>query len=67
LLRDRELSALKTGKPHDAKTLYLLRTIPGIGAIVSLGLRYESHDLHAAFDLSTFFRGEGRAAGEPAA
>jgi transposase len=45
LLRDVELSVLKTAKQHDANTLYLLRTVPGIGDILSLVLRYEIHDI----------------------
>jgi transposase len=40
-----ELSILTTAKQHNANTLYLLRTVPGIGEILSLGLRYEIHDL----------------------
>src|SRR5262245_57497794 len=35
LLRDVELSVLKTAKQHNANTLYLLRTVPGIGEILS--------------------------------
>src|ERR671923_2137156 len=46
LLRDMELPILKTAKQHDANTLYLLRTVPGIGEIVSLVLLYEIHDIH---------------------
>jgi transposase len=45
LLRDRELTMLKTAKQHDANTLYLLRTVPGIGEILSLVLLYEIHDI----------------------
>jgi transposase len=45
LLRDMELSVLKTAKQHDANTLYLLRTVPGIGEILSLVLLYEIHDI----------------------
>jgi len=45
LLRDRELAILKTAKQHDAHTLYLLRTVPGIGEILSLVLLYEIHDI----------------------
>ena len=30
LLRDVELSILKTAKQHNAQTLYLLRTVPGL-------------------------------------
>jgi transposase len=46
LLREMELTILKTAKPHDANTLYLLRTVPGIGEILSLVLLYEIHDIH---------------------
>jgi transposase len=36
LLRDMDLTLLKTAKQHDANTLYLLRTVPGIGELLSL-------------------------------
>ena len=45
LLKDLELYILKTAKQHDANTLYLLQTIPGIGKILSLVLLYEIHDI----------------------
>ena len=45
LLRDVELSILKAAKPHHANTLSLLRTVPGIGEILSLVLLYEIHDI----------------------
>ena len=45
LLRDVELSILTTAKQHNAQTLYLLRTVPGIGEILSLVLLYEIHDI----------------------
>jgi transposase len=45
LLRDMELAIPKTAKQHDANTLYLLRTVPGIGEILSLVLLYEIHDI----------------------
>jgi transposase len=45
LLRDVELTIVKTAKHHDAQTLYLLQTVPGIGKILSLVLRYEIHDI----------------------
>jgi transposase len=45
LLRDIELSILQAAKQHDANTLYLLRTVPGIGEILSLVLLYEIHDI----------------------
>src|SRR4249919_2880729 len=35
LLRDVELSILRTAKQHNAHTLYLLRTVPGMGEILS--------------------------------
>ena len=44
LLRDVELTIVKTAKHHDAQTLYLLQTVPGIGKILSLVLLYEIHD-----------------------
>jgi transposase len=45
LLRDIELSILKAAQQHDANTLYLLRTGPGIGEILSLVLLDEIHDI----------------------
>src|SRR5712691_2484610 len=36
LLRDLELAIVKTAQQHDANTLYLLQTVPGIGKILSL-------------------------------
>jgi transposase len=46
LLTDLELYILNTAKHHDANTLYLLQTVPGIGKILSLVLLYEIHDIH---------------------
>jgi transposase len=45
LLKDLELYILKTAKHHDANTLYLLHTVPGIGKILSLVLLYEIHQI----------------------
>src|ERR671923_1573965 len=45
LLRDMELTILKTAKQHDANTLYLLRTVPGIGELLSLVLLGAIHDI----------------------
>jgi transposase len=45
LLQDVELAMVTTAKQHDATTLYLLQTVPGIGKILSLGLLYERHDI----------------------
>jgi transposase len=44
-LRDVELAIGSTAKHHNANTLYLLRTVPGIGEILSLVLLYEIHDI----------------------
>jgi transposase len=44
-LRDIERSILKAAKPHDANTLYQLRTVPGIGEILRLVLLYDIHDI----------------------
>ena len=45
LLRARALTILKTAKQHDANTLSLLRTVPGIGELLSLVLLYAIHDI----------------------
>jgi transposase len=46
LLRDMELSVRTTAKQHHAHTRSLLRTVPGIGELLSLVLLYEIHDIH---------------------
>jgi transposase len=43
LLRDLKLYLVKTAKQHDATTLSLLQTVPGIGKILSLVLLYDIH------------------------
>jgi transposase len=45
LLRDVELTIVQTAKHHDAQTLSLLQTVPGIGKILSLVLLYEIHEI----------------------
>jgi transposase len=45
LLNDLEWHIVKAAKQHDANTLYLLQTVPGIGKILSLVLLYEIHDI----------------------
>jgi transposase len=45
LLTDLELDLVRTAKAHDAQTFYRLRSIPGIGKILALVLRYEIHDI----------------------
>jgi transposase len=45
LRNDLEWHIGKAAKQHDANTLYLLQTVPGIGNILSLVLLYEIHDI----------------------
>src|ERR687887_971983 len=45
LLREMELTILKTAKQHNAQALYRLQSVPGIGKILSLVLLYEMHDI----------------------
>jgi len=45
MLRELETFILRTAKHHDANTLYRLRTVPGIGKILSLVILYEIHDI----------------------
>jgi len=45
LLRDLELTLVRTAKSHDTQTLHRLRTIPGVGKILSLVMLYEIHDV----------------------
>jgi transposase len=44
-LKELELSILNTAKHHDATTLYLLHTVPGIGKILSRVVLDEIHQL----------------------
>src|SRR5262245_4996065 len=46
LLRDVELTIVNTARHHDANTLPLLHTVPGIGTTLSLVLLYAIHDVH---------------------
>jgi transposase len=39
------LTIAQTAKQHDAQTLYRRQSVPGIGKILSLVLRYEIHDI----------------------
>jgi transposase len=45
LLRDVELTIVQTATQHDANTLYLLQSVPGIGKILSLVLLYDIHHI----------------------
>lgn len=44
-INELELHLESRAKIHDASSLYLLRTIPGIGKILSLTILYEIHDI----------------------
>jgi transposase len=46
LLGDVERTIVNTAKHHDANTLHLLQTVPGIGKLLSLVLLHEIHDIH---------------------
>jgi hypothetical protein len=45
LLRDVERTIVQTAKQHDANTLYLRQTVPGIGKMLRLVLRYDIHHI----------------------
>jgi transposase len=45
LLTDLELALVQTAKAHEAQTFYRLRSIPGLGKILALGLLYEIHEI----------------------
>src|SRR5262249_48177093 len=43
--RDLELAIGKTATQHDAHTLYVLQTVPGLGKLLRLVLLEEMHDI----------------------
>jgi transposase len=45
ILNEVELKLTRTAKVHDPQSYHLLRTIPGVGKILSLILLYEIHDI----------------------
>ena len=45
LLKELELYILRAARQHDPNALYRLRTVPGIGKILSLVILYEIHDI----------------------
>mgnify|MGYP001159160478 CR=1 FL=1 len=45
ILKKLEWHIEKTARQHDYKTLYLLRSIPGVGQILALVILYEIHDV----------------------
>lgn len=46
LLTELELYIVNKAKGHDVRSFYLLRSIPGVGKILSLILLYEIHDIN---------------------
>jgi transposase len=46
LLTDVELYITQTAKVHDVNAFHRLRSVPGIGKILSLVILYEIHDIH---------------------
>jgi len=49
ILRDLELDLVRQAKQHDPQAFALLRSVPGIGKVLSLTILYEIHDV-ARFD-----------------
>ena len=45
LIRDLELDLVRTAKVHDPQTFFRLKSLPGIGKILSMTLLYEIHDI----------------------
>jgi transposase len=56
LLRDVERTIVKAATHHDANTLYLLQTVPGIGTMLSLVRRYDIYDIHRFPRVQAFAR-----------
>jgi len=55
LLQDLELYILKHAKAHDANTVYLLQTIPGVGKILALLMLNEIHEIRRFPMVQNFF------------
>ena len=45
LIVDLELTIVREAKRHDADAFHRLRSVPGIGTILSLTILYEIHDI----------------------
>ena len=45
VMRKLEWHLEKTARQHDYISLYLLRSIPGVGQILALAILYEAHDI----------------------
>ena len=46
LIRDLELFLVRSAKQHDPQSFHRLRSVPGLGKILSPTLVYEIHDIH---------------------
>jgi len=55
LLKKLEWHSEKTARQHDFHTLYLLRSIPGVGQILALVILYEIHDIRRFPKVQDFF------------
>ena len=54
ILKPLEWHIEKTAKEHDYHTLYLLRSIPGVGQILALVMLYEIHDIRRFASVQDF-------------
>jgi len=54
LIRNVELEILHKARQHDAITLHLLRTIPGVGEILAMVILYEIHDISRFAEVGNF-------------
>ena len=54
LIRNVELEILHKARQHDAITLHLLRTIPGVGEILAMVIVYEIHDILRFAEVGNF-------------
>lgn len=45
VITDLELYLVRAAKVHDASSFYLLRSIPGVGKVLSMTILYEIHDI----------------------
>lgn len=54
VLRELELSILRAARQHAPQTLWLLRTVPGIGKLLSLNILYEVGDINRFESVGNF-------------
>lgn len=46
LVTDLERTIVREAKRHDGDAVHRLRSVPGIGTVLALTIRYEIHDIH---------------------